>query len=377
MNLPLPRNYEFVHLAHFGIAFLAMKVLYNNIGLNVVTRFSRHDGWQTYEEIYRQLNFYPNHYNVLYLDGFNMTNKNQFKFFSLIDKKVPLVTILRDPIERFPHLVNHLMFNKDAKYEFTLIDDLENVLNSVRYYDGDNVLSLYPNVNNLKTYECGYKSNVNFSLKSRIDCLRNISKIIYIDMSRIIGERTFNTMKILSRILGFHIPKSINKKIFKGKIQGGDFWGLIPRKLCINSQDFSLENKKNIAITITTFQKAPLKFYDITNIIFDKKLFSSEIVIFTDTKKDFDIIQSDQKLFATIIDCLNRFIDILEKQIKKENAKRIQLEEILFFFKNNEDVYKYFKDIFNFELQDLKKSNPTLINKWHTYKKFNDLLKFL
>ncbi|ECO3962843.1 DUF2972 domain-containing protein [Campylobacter jejuni] len=352
-----------------------MKILYQNVSLKIITHFSRHDGKQTYIEIFRQLNFCFSYDSVLYLDGFNMMNKNQNRFFLMIDKKVPLVTILRDPIERFLPLVNHLMYNKDAKYEFRLDDDLNNMLNSIRYYDGDNILSCYPNVNNIKTYECGYKSNVNFSLKSRIQYLKNVTKILYIEMDKIIGEDTLKTMKMLSHILGFHIPNSIDRKKFGGKINGGDFLGLIPRKLRITCNDFSeiLEKKKDILITISTFQHTPVKFYNITQKILQEKLFNSEIIIFTDTKEDFDIIQRDQKLFNRLNECLKEFVQILEKQIKKENSKRIQLNEILDFFRCNKDVYNYFKKVFDYELQDVKKNNPKLIDKWYTYKEFNKI----
>ncbi|EJQ5010003.1 DUF2972 domain-containing protein [Campylobacter jejuni] len=367
MNLPLPDRYEFIHLAHFGSAYQAMSALYFYCNLKVAHCFSPENGKITYNSIYDQL---FSHCNVLYLDGFNMTNKGQYKFFNLIAKKVPLVTVVRDPIERFKPLVNHLTHNPNTKHEFNLSDDPEIILDSVRYYNIDNSSSTHPNVKNIATYYCGYMSHINFSLKSRIDCLTNITKIIYLDMDKIIGKNTFNTMKVLSRILGFNIPNSINQKKFNGKINGGDFLGLLPRTLRV-----SCSKNKDILITITTHQQAPLEIYDITNKIFNNKLFSDEILIFMENEQNFNIIYDDYKLFDKISKYFKRFIYILEKQIKKENEKRVQVQEILSFFKNHRDIYDYFSNIFKFELQDLENSNFKIIKKWNAYEQFNNLFK--
>ncbi|AVL47001.1 sugar transferase [Campylobacter jejuni subsp. doylei] len=367
MNLPLPDRYEFIHLAHFGAAYQAMRALYFYCNLKVAHCFSPENGKITYNSIYDQL---FSHCNVLYLDGFNMTNKGQYKFFNLIAKKVPLVTVVRDPIERFKPLVNHLTHNPNTKYEFNLSDDPEIILDSVRYYNIDNSSSTHPNVKNITTSSCGYMSHINFSLKSRIDCLTNITKIIYLDMDKIIGKNTFNTMKVLSRILGFNIPNSINQKKFNGKINGGDFLGLLPRTLRV-----SCSKNKDVLITITTHQQAPLEIYDITNKIFNNKLFSDEILIFMENEQNFNIIYDDYKLFDKISKYFKRFIYILEEQIKKENEKRVQVQEILSFFKNHRDIYDYFSNIFKFELQDLENSNFKIIKKWNAYEQFNNLFK--
>ncbi|HEB8262200.1 TPA: DUF2972 domain-containing protein, partial [Campylobacter jejuni] len=356
------------HLAHFGSAYQAMQVLYFYCNLKVAHCFSPENGKITYNSIYDQL---FSHCNVLYLDGFNMTNKGQYKFFNLIAKKVPLVTVVRDPIERFKPLVNHLTHNPNTKHEFNLSDDPEIILDSVRYYNIDNLSSTHPNVKNIATYYSGYMSHINFSLKSRIDCLTNITKIIYLDMDKITGKNTFNTMKVLSRILGFNIPNSINQKKFNGKINGGDFSGLLPRTLRIPCS----KKNKDILITITTHQQAPLEIYDITNKIFNNKLFSDEILIFMENEQNFNIIYNDCKLFDKISKYFKRFIYILEEQIKKENEKRVQVQEILSFFKNHRDIYDYFSNIFKFELQDLENSNFKIIKKWNAYEQFNNLFK--
>ncbi|EAK2413226.1 DUF2972 domain-containing protein, partial [Campylobacter jejuni] len=354
------------HLAHFGAAYQAMHVLYFYCNLKVAHCFSPENGKITYNSIYDQL---FSHCNVLYLDGFNMTIKEQYKFFNLIAKKVPLVTVVRDPIERFKPLVNHLTHNPNIKYEFNLNDNPEIILDSVRYYNIDNLSSTHPNVKNIATYYCGYMSHINFSLKSRIDCLTNITKIIYLDMDKITGKNTFNTMKVLSRILGFNIPNSINQKKFNGKINGGDFLGLLPRTLRVPCG----KENKDILITITTHQQAPLEIYDITNKIFNNKLFSDEILIFVKNEKNFHIIKNDQKLFNQILIYLKNFITILEIKIKNENKKRVQIGEILDYFRENQNIYDYFRENFEFELQDLQKIKPKIIKKWHAYAKFNKL----
>ncbi|WP_370542661.1 DUF2972 domain-containing protein [Campylobacter jejuni] len=177
-------------------------------------------------------------------------------------------------------------------------------------------------------------------------------------------------MKVLSRILGFNIPNSINQKKFNGKINGGDFSGLLPRTLRV-----SCSKNKDVLITITTHQQAPLEIYDITNKIFNNKLFSDEILIFMENEQNFNIIYDDYKLFDKISKYFKRFIYILEEQIKKENEKRVQVQEILSFFKNHRDIYDYFSNIFKFELQDLENSNFKIIKKWNAYEQFNNLFK--
>ncbi|EJC9886827.1 DUF2972 domain-containing protein, partial [Campylobacter jejuni] len=88
-----------------------------------------------------------------------------------------------------------------------------------------------------------------------------------------------------------------------------------------------------------------------------------------------NIIYDDYKLFDKISKYFKRFIYILEEQIKKENEKRVQVQEILSFFKNHRDIYDYFSNIFKFELQDLENSNFKIIKKWNAYEQFNNLFK--
>ncbi|ECL2361407.1 DUF2972 domain-containing protein [Campylobacter jejuni] len=145
---------------------------------------------------------------------------------------------------------------------------------------------------------------------------------------------------------------------------------MLPRTLRV-----SCGKNKDILITITTHQQAPFEIYDITNKIFNNKLFSDEILIFMENEQNFNIIYDDYKLFDKISKYFKRFIYILEEQIKKENEKRVQVQEILSFFKNHRDIYDYFSNIFKFELQDLENSNFKIIKKWNAYEQFNNLFK--
>ncbi|MBT0858590.1 capsular biosynthesis protein, partial [Campylobacter coli] len=224
INLPLPDNYEFVFLLVHGAGTTAMTRYLRLCNINV----NRHwgDPLFQYLDSYRILVSNPKAYNAIILGG--CLNKHNFdfgiKFYNLIQKKIPAICIVRDPISVLRPIVNHygnLKHPKDKICNHINIDNhpVEKIFQiQVPYaYPDENG---NPTLNTIKEYADDKYGNF-YILNIKIKELQNVIKeVYYLDMIDILPKNSFKTLNWLSKKLHFDSPQS--SALFSAKLNSSD-----------------------------------------------------------------------------------------------------------------------------------------------------------
>ncbi|MEB2823565.1 DUF2972 domain-containing protein, partial [Campylobacter upsaliensis] len=381
MNLPLPRRYEFIHLSTFGSAYAAMQSMYSWCGVNVLCLWNPNDAKDTYLHHYARLMCSKEKPCCIYLDGFNLQVLHQIKFFKLIDAPVSMVAVVRDPLARLKPLINHLSGCRPIM-RFNLTFSQDEVLDSVRYYDSTSGEAKRPVVENIKSGASGYGKNnaIKFSLASRIYYLNK--KVHYIDMNDISGEKTFDTLKQLAKELHFDPPKEELKETkLKGKINGGDFLGLVPRTLVVHSKDVdrkckdesSLKRSDVVELVITTESHTSLdKIVDLSRELLGELTMES-LIIYTTNLKAYENLKKDTKTLQATQIWLQNYVKRLKEVIREENAKRINEEQILNYLKKDKEVREFYRKNWKKELTHIKANRPDIVASWKYYKEFEKM----
>ena len=390
LNIPLPRSYEFVHMSNFGSAYIAMQQFYKHCEINLMTHWEPYDKQVTYEIFYQGL-LDTKTYNAIYIDGFNLKVKNNAKLLSLIDKYVSVIAVVRDPIARLRPLVNHIQWQGVKMiWHFNLSFDYKRVFDKIRYYEnGVKGVTTKPSVENIKNNACGYgESSVAYSLKSRINLLNNVNEILYFDMEDFNDKNAYESMKKLARKFKFKEPLDNDKDKFSGKLNGGDFLGLIPVTLSINKKDLkyifkdkkenlnkkNLYNKENINIHISTLQhKKDNQIIANNEFLEENEIFNPNLAILLDSAEMLNRLKTNEKLFLETKIYIKNTISALKERVMIENNKRISYEQILDYFKNNEEVRDLYENQFSYELEHIKQTRPDIINSWTYYKEFEKI----
>ncbi|TQR60730.1 DUF2972 domain-containing protein [Campylobacter troglodytis] len=388
LNLPLPPNYKFIHIPHFGAAYGAMQVFYKHCGVIVHRRWEQSDAKNSYIQLFNSLkNANKNLCNMIYLDGFNLTVPNNAKFYSLIDATVPVVSVLRDPISRFKPLVNHLRGGSIRHFNLTF--DYENVLR-VYYYQKGNLRESSPIVENLETSDCGWHSGILFSLSSRIKALKNHSELLFLDMQEIMPAKAFETMTKLALKLGFTPPKTQDRAKFEGKINGGDYLGM-QKLLFLHSDDIdkcfelgdsrqdeaSLKKADSIKAWLGNLQNAPMGWINANEIFFDEDVGLKDFGVYFANKDEITRLKDNSRLYLTSKKYLKGYVKALKEAIVKENAKRIDEKEILNYLAKHKETRAFYKKNLDFELVDIKAKRPDIVASWHYYNEFEKMCQGL
>ncbi|HEH5516484.1 TPA: sugar transferase, partial [Campylobacter jejuni] len=112
MNLPLPRNYRFIFITGGSCGHMAMFLYFKLLKIN------RNWTSETEKEKYKiayNVFIASKEYNIFSCQWDKITQK----LFYLVDFNVPLVVLLRDPIERLKSLTNHIV-KHITKFDLTL-----------------------------------------------------------------------------------------------------------------------------------------------------------------------------------------------------------------------------------------------------------------
>ncbi|EHR0430395.1 DUF2972 domain-containing protein, partial [Campylobacter jejuni] len=180
------------------------------VGLKVIFPFGCFDGYERYVNIFRRI--LENKHLKLYIGLIDYMLSNGEKFHALIyPGKQISINLVRDPIGILRNSVT--LVSKGDNYldivPFKMIK-AENIFkNRIAYYEN----SPLPNFEIIKVAISSYLKPFHDSfLKSQ---LINIEQSHILDMSEIIGEKTFDTMKYLSTLLKFPKPEDKDKYIFK------------------------------------------------------------------------------------------------------------------------------------------------------------------
>ncbi|HEB7554612.1 TPA: DUF2972 domain-containing protein, partial [Campylobacter coli] len=373
MNLPLPDNYEFVFLLIHGAGTTAMTRYLRLCNINI----NRHwgDPLFQYLDSYRILISNPKAYNAIILAG--RLNKHNFdfgiKFYNLIQKKVPAICIVRDPISVLRPIVNHYGNSKHPR------DKICNHIN-IDNYPVEKIFQIQvpyaypdengnPTLNTIKEYADDKDGNF-YILNIKIKELQNIIKeIYYLDMIDILPENSFKTLNWLSKKLHFDPPQS--SALFSAKLNSSDNHV----DLLFFPKTFYIEHEGNkMEFEVTKCKLSLDKYLDYTRYFTNSSFVLQDIGVNIYLRRNnAECLYYNQKVRIKVINYFKRFMFNLENFYKKERKKLINENEILNFMKMNCDILVKYKNKFDKELAHIKQHRPDIVASWKYYQEFEKM----
>ncbi|EKR6979006.1 sugar transferase, partial [Campylobacter coli] len=180
MNLPLPRNYRFIFITGGSCGHMAMFLYFKLLKIN------RNWTSETEKEKYKiayNVFIASKEYNIFSCQWIQMTRK----LFYLADAEVPLIVLLRDPIERLKSSTNHIV-KHSTQFDLTLNP---NEVLANKYYK----MKDYPSLEKVDTI-VDYPNY--FDIFSKITYFKNITEVFILDTKDIVGNRCYTTFCNLS-----------------------------------------------------------------------------------------------------------------------------------------------------------------------------------
>lgn len=374
MNLPLPDNYEFIWFASALSGHAAMTIYLELCDVNIC-KCLHHDPYIIYSNILTQLLNSSSRYNIVAYTDYThiyISRQDLGRFLSLLDKNKPVLYLVRDPISRLKTGLNHINLKTDRLDYFDLNTPIEKVLDRETYFFGSSM----PTCEHIKTYWIYAESFLRLNFLTQFF---KIEKITYLDMNSIKSEYIYHTFSKLHILYRF---RKMSKDLFYDTAAVYDMLGTflsIPLTLCINLIDFKTENK-TIEILITTRQL--LKLHKITNykevnFIFFKNELPFENLIFCVPDKKFIYFKNNLTLIERIRPYLEDFISKLKIKFDSKSKYLINENKILLYFKDNKNLMKQWKRIFDQELVCIKQHRPDIVASWKYYQEFEKMCEEL
>ncbi|EAK9882077.1 DUF2972 domain-containing protein [Campylobacter lari] len=344
MNLPLPKN----------------KIVYIGYGL------SGNTAMLFYLSRYNKI---TTNYMYSYTDNCIFNINYQFnKDIAINYKKIHMlyenntIILVRDPIERIKHAVNHGYWRNFNQKDFDCIsinDDLDKVFDRIRYVKKHNMESNYIEWSDKPTLDVidSILNNNCFRYNSVFHTTN--MNINYIDMKQIIGNCTYQTLEKLADDFGLNYPSYMDKNVINKK-QINIFRYLLPLTLKIENVEIFIMGS-NIHI--------PPKC-KIINYLLLKRNNPLYNLLYIVTEKDID---------NNMIDILKKymfnFTAILENKIRILQSNLVSEKDCIIYLKENKELGDKLKKILDNELIHIKKHRPDLVSSWKYYQEFENIYK--
>ncbi|TXE88341.1 DUF2972 domain-containing protein [Campylobacter volucris] len=371
MNLPLPENYGFVFLVIHGAGTSAATYYFR---LCQVT-LNRHYGDPLYQflDSYKMLVNNKNTFNAIILAGRDYGHKKEIaKFYSLIQKIVPAVCFIRDPISVLKPILNHF-----GRLDFSIIkkeipvffpyDKLLNIKIDYCYKDKDG----NPNIEILDAYSRDY-DNYNI-LNERIKKIK-ISKIYYITMDEILPNRAFDTFESLSNKLNFFSPNKKDKNNFlnfsNASNDHADHY-FFPKEFY-----YILENQHKIVFYVEK-DYSRKNYINCIEEFLDTSFFLDKRISVNIQEEELNFLRKNKKLWEDIVQYFKEYFILLEKFYINERIKLKVEKDILLYLKNNSDVLLRYKNKFDEDLEHVKQHRPDIVASWRYYQEFEKMCEEL
>ncbi|ECL2360946.1 DUF2972 domain-containing protein, partial [Campylobacter jejuni] len=369
MNLPLPENYEFINISPHGSGRSAMENFYTKNKIFYRQLCWASSGFDRYEYNYCSLIDNKNSYCIIMISEYHF--KDLSKFFLLIDKKVPVLLVVRDPISAIKCSINGIAFWGKKEIDITLkhknFDALFGNVCSWRYVrDNGTVLgewspSKTPVLENIKGYfRCGGFENSFFFQSSILASLKHCTKEVnFIEIKDISKDKICQTMGYFAKKFGFNLNEnqhSYNQVIYC------PITCLLPFVLNVNDMKIIITNhSKNIT-------KNPNRIKD----FYDSDLKYEDIYISIDDK-EFNLLKKDTTLFLKVKDYIKDFILALEKKIDEIENSKINENDVLNYIKKDKELMREVKKIFDQEYETIKQHRPDIVALWKYYQEFEKM----
>lgn len=367
MNLPLPRNYRFIFITGGSCGHMAMFLYFKLLKIN------RNWTSETEKEKYKiayNVFIASKEYNIFSCQWIQMTRK----LFYLADAEVPLIVLLRDPIERLKSSTNHIV-KHSTQFDLTLNP---NEVLANKYYK----MKDYPSLEKVDTI-VDYPNY--FDIFSKITYFKNITEVFILDTKDIVGNRCYTTFCNLSKKLNFQYPSENLKEIFITPFVS-KVMDMLPLTLVLYPTN-QYDNKKDIFThpieIIITFRKMMLycnqeKLIDMKKDFFSKSNWDiQDEILFLIDKNDKNRLLSDSCLFLQTQQYLRKFMIVFENKIKEEKKKLFSENDILNYLRDNKQMRIKLKNVLKHEINFTKKTNQKIVASWKYYQEFEKMCKEL
>ncbi|OEV62156.1 hypothetical protein AJY72_07595, partial [Campylobacter jejuni] len=367
MNLPLPDGYKFVFIRFSLSGGAAMFSFFDkckvdtcvsSVKLNFIKNL-------TYKDIYNKFKCIKDDYCISIFDDIACKTIERSKLLYFIKNDKKILILVRDPIERLKHAINHGDYKYDHQRFNENIDtrkSIEDEINRSFYFFDDKNCNFYDFVKGCITWPT-------YNYKKIINPILNTNEILYLDMKDIMPDKAFDTMLELSKILNFNPPKLKDKDFFQG-IKNSDYRFHIPVSLC-----FYKNNHIFFKIYVC------LKSNDSKSLInINKELIKVNHILLRDLSfliNQEDIHKIDKYYKHIITQYQINFLNILEKRIKYIQKNKITAEQVLVYLHKNSELKKILKQILDEELIHIKQHCPDIIASWKYYQEFEKMCKEL
>ncbi|EJM0148263.1 DUF2972 domain-containing protein, partial [Campylobacter jejuni] len=367
MNLLLPRNYRFIFITGGSCGHMAMFLYFKLLKIN------RNWTSETEKEKYKiayNVFIASKEYNIFSCQWIQMTRK----LFYLADAEVPLIVLLRDPIERLKSSTNHIV-KHSTQFDLTLNP---NEVLANKYYK----MKDYPSLEKVDTI-VDYPNY--FDIFSKITYFKNITEVFILDTKDIVGNRCYTTFCNLSKKLNFQYPSENLKEIFITPFVS-KVMDMLPLTLVLYPTN-QYDNKKDIFThpieIIITFKKMMLycnqeKLIDMKKDFFSKSNWDiQDEILFLIDKNDKNRLLSDSCLLLQTQQYLRKFMIVFENKIKEEKKKLFSENDILNYLRDNKQVRIKLKNVLKHEINFTKKTNQKIVASWKYYQEFEKMCKEL
>ncbi|MBS4236171.1 DUF2972 domain-containing protein, partial [Campylobacter vulpis] len=280
--------------------------------------------------------------------------ENRNKLWSLMDKKVKALVLVRDPIELIKHCYGRKWGTSWAKLkEFTLKHNFEDVIKAPEPYKYD-FPSTYKHLENQCFLWNTFKehfTHLNFK---------------YLDVREFTGSKTIKTMKKLALEFGFNIKLSTKEQenMFVKNMFAGNLHFLLPLTLKIDKIkiEFSILKKDE---NLLDLRKE-----------FELKESQNQLGIYI-LKNDYKELLRNDKLYEKTFHYIQNFYNKLLERIKLEDELMLKPEDILEHLKKDEACRKELKEVLDYESKDLKATRPDIVASWKYYQEFEKMCENL
>jgi len=286
------------------------------------------------------------------------------------------VLLVRDPIERIYHAINHGAYKReklDGNFNFN--DDLRDVLDRKCYLTKDGWRD-FPNINITSFYiQTAMKDNFAYASLAKA-CAK---EVFYIDNNEILPQNVLETFRTFKPFLNaFNLELLEKEKGFLTQRLMSGLRYILPLRMHLKDIEIYIDLKYPLLTFHTSFDEKILakqtsaldfifeNYIDMSNNLFDEELAILDYVGFFIPKEQISKFQITAELRAYLKKLALYLAELKEKH---ENAK-VSKEELLEYLKKDKESALKFKKLLDQELEHIKIHRPDIMNSWTYYKLF-------
>lgn len=349
LNLPLPPTYSYIYIRIYSCASGAMPVYLKKCGFYLTQSFqdSGFDDYATFLTIYDELRYGGGQNIVLDL----LVHRFSEKFLYLVDKNVPCLIVVRDPIGIMKTLANHTGPAHNKIVHFNMDDDYKQILKQNLKYDN----GITPQVGDFTHF---VMQSHFATLESCLAHFKNNAKII-IDTADLSQDNVYMTLQNLSKKLNFTMPPKYELENIENTT------------LLLHWLNITLELPNDIEIIIATPFMINV-YYDSNKYEILRGITTNDFKLYI-AKNKAEILYQNTLLYKSCLEYLQGFCKNLTQMIKSENAKRMSEQDILRYFADNDEMRAKYKTMFDENLTTIKQISPQIIDSWRNYANFKNI----